>query len=270
MANQVFEADHVSTRGDILVRPVTPLFGRIWKARIGMIDLASGLTGEEQMHAVLPDDVLLLTTRVLNSNSISLNALSAMQADMARAAGTITPDEPLDVVLYCCTSGTISMGEERVVELIQSVRPGVACTNPFTAAVEALRHIGAKRISMLLPYTVEVTAYMRDAFERKGFEVLHVTTYGLEFDSEICQVSQEDILASARAQCIDGADALFISCTGLRVVDLIEQIEDELSIPVITSNQAMAWHALRLGGYDKNIAGFGMLGGLIIDPETHI
>ena len=250
---------------EVLVRSVQPIIGKIWRARLGMIDLASGLTGEEEMHAILPDDVLLLTTRVLNSNTISLSALSDMQEDMVRAVGTITPEEPLDVVIYCCTSGTIAIGEDRLCELIQSVRPGVAFTNPFTAAVKALRHIGAKRVSLLAPYTVEVTSYMRHAFQRKGFEIPYVTTYGLELDSEICQVSHDDILATAREQCLQGVDALFISCTGLRVVNLIEQIEKELGLPVITSNQAMAWHALRLAGYNRNLTGFGRLGGLIRD-----
>lgn len=258
-----------ASKAKVRVRPVKPILDQIWKARIGMVDLASGLTGEEEMHAILPDDVLLLTTRVLNSNTISLSALSDMQADMARAVGTITPEEPLDVVIYCCTSGTIAIGEDRLGALIQSVRPGVACTNPFTAAVEALRHIGAKRVSLLAPYTVEVTSYMRDAFQNKGIGIPHVTTYGLETDAEICQVSHDDILATAREQSLQGADALFISCTGLRVVGLIEEIEQTLGLPVITSNQAMAWHALRLAGYDRNLNGFGRLGHLVLDTNLN-
>jgi maleate isomerase len=265
MADDALKTLAERSNAEVLVRPVQPIMGRIWKARVGMVDLASGLTGEEEMHAILPDDVLLLTTRVLNSNTIVLSALSDMQEDMARAVSTITPDEPLDVVIYCCTSGTIAIGEDRLRELIQSVRPGVAFTNPFTAAVEALRHIGAKRVSLLAPYTVEVTSYMRDAFQCKGFEIPYVTTYGLELDAEICQVSHDDILATAREQCVQGVDALFISCTGLRVVSLIEQIERELGLPVITSNQALAWHALRLAGYDRNLNGFGRLGDLILD-----
>jgi maleate isomerase len=258
-----------ASKAEVRVRPVKPTMGQIWKARIGMVDLASGLTGEEEMHAILPNDVLLLTTRVLNSNILSLATLSNMQADMARAVGTITPEEPLDVVIYCCTSGTIAIGEARLVELIQSVRPGVAFTNPFTAAVEALRHLGAKRVSFLAPYTVEVTSYMRDAFQDKGFEIPYVTTFGLETDAEICQVSHDDILATAREQSLQGVDALFISCTGLRVVGLIEQIEKTLGLPVITSNQAMAWHALRLAGYDRNLTGFGRLGNLILDTNLN-
>lgn len=248
---------------DIVLRPVVPATGRIWSARIGMIDLASGLTGEEEMHAILPPDVLLLTTRVLNSNTISLARLAEMQGDLARAAGTITPDEPLDALIYCCTSGTIAMGEAVLARTLGAVRPGVPVTNPFTAATEAFRHLGIRRISFLAPYTVEVTAFMRDAFRARGFEVPHTTTYGLERDSELGQVSRDDILQTALEQKREGADALFISCTALRVVGLIAEIEAAIGLPVVTSNQALAWHALRLAGYGRNLPAFGLLGARI-------
>jgi len=252
--------DNPTTASDIALRPVVPALGGIWKARIGMIDLASGLTGEEEMHAIIPEDALLLTTRVMNSNTISLEKLSEMRGDLTRAAMTITPDQPLDVMIYCCTSGAIAMGEDELERLIQSVRPGVPVTNPFTAATEAFRHLGIERISFLAPYTLDVTAFMRAAFIANGFEVMHTTTYGLELDSELGQVLREDILQTALEQRLDGAQALFISCTALRVVSLIEQIEEAIGLPVITSNQALAWHALRLAEYDRNLDGFGILG----------
>ncbi len=245
---------------DITLRPVLPALGAIWKARIGMIDLASGLTGEEEMHAILPEDALLLTTRVMNSNTISLEKLVEMRGDLVRAAMTITPDEPLDVMIYCCTSGAIAMGEDELERLLRSVRPDVPVTNPFTAATEAFRHLGIESIAFLAPYTRDVTAFMRAAFIAKGFDVIHTTTYGLELDSELGQVLREDIIATALEQRLDGAQALFISCTALRVVSLIEQIEEAIGLPVITSNQALAWHALRLAGYDSDLDGFGMLG----------
>jgi len=230
-----------------------------WKARIGMIDLASGLTGEEQMHAILPSDVLLLTSRVANRNEISLESLAEMQGDIQRTVTTIVPEESVDVMIYCCTSGTIAMGEQRLTDLIQEVRPSVPVTNPFSAAVAAFAALGVQRIAMLAPYSMEVTAAIYRAFVGKGVEIPHATTYGLELDSEICQVAEETIMQSALNQDISGVDALFISCTGLRVVDLIEDMENRLGIPVITSNQAMAWHALTLCGYPDDVPCFGRL-----------
>jgi len=243
----------------IKLLPVKPMMIGTWKARIGMVDLASGLTGEEEMHAILPDDALLLTSRVLNSNEISMSRLAQMQDDMQRAASTIVPEEHVDVMIYCCTSGTIAMGEDTVAEKIRAVRPGVQVTNPFTAAVAAFDSLGITRIAMLAPYTLEVTQAMYDAFIAKGLDIVQATTYGLAYDSEICQVPRQAILESALAQDISGAEALFISCTGLRVVSLIEEIEGRIGIPVITSNQALAWHALKLAGYPSNLSGFGKL-----------
>jgi maleate isomerase len=54
-------------------------------------------------------------------------------------------------------------------------------------------------------------------------------------------------------------DAVFISCTALRCSSVIQRIEDDIGKPVVTSNQALAWHCMRLGGYLKPVAGFGVL-----------
>lgn len=243
----------------IKLYPVIPCMGDAWKVRIGMVDLASGLTGEEEMHAILPDDVLLLTSRVLNSNHISMAALADMQQDMVRAAGTIVPEEHVDVMIYCCTSGTIAMGEDVVRDSLRSLRPEVRVSNPFTAAVAAFQSMGIKNLALLTPYTLEVTDVMRKEFVKKGLNPVHTTAYDLKLDSEICQVTRDDIFRSAIEQDLSGADALFISCTGLRVVSLIEKIEAHIGMPVVTSNQAMAWHALSQANYPGTVPGFGKL-----------
>jgi maleate isomerase len=239
--------------------PVMPCMGDTWKVRIGMVDLASGLTGEEEMHSILPDDVLLLTSRVLNSNHISMAALADMQQDMVRTAGTIVPEEHVDVMIYCCTSGTIAMGEDAVRNSLLTPHPEALVSNPFTAAVAAFQSMAIKNLALLTPYTLEVTDAMRKAFVKKGLNIVHTTAYDLKLDSEICQVARDDIFRSAIEQNLSGVDALFISCTGLRVVSLIEKIEAHIGIPVVTSNQAMAWHALSQANYPAPVPGFGKL-----------
>ena len=55
------------------------------------------------------------------------------------------------------------------------------------------------------------------------------------------------------------ADAYFLSCTTIRSTPIIAALERDLGKPVVTSNQAMAWHALRTGGVKDRIPGFGTL-----------
>lgn len=230
------------------------------RARIGMIGLASGMTTEREMHQLVAQNgVLLLTTRVQDSNTVSLANLAAMKSDLTRAAGTILPGERLDVIAYGCTSGAIAIGETAVAEHIQSVRPGIRVTNQFRGAVIALRTLGAHRIALVSPYTLPVTTEMRKHLEAEGFRVVHAVAFGLELGSEICGVTADTILAETVAADGPEVDALFICCGGLRTLGIIEEAERRLAKPVVSSNQALGWHALRLAGIDDVLVGYGQL-----------
>lgn len=230
------------------------------RARIGMIGLGSGMTTEREMHEIVSQSgVLLATTRVQDSANVSLANLEAMQTDLARAARTILPGEQLDVIAYGCTSGAIAIGEAKVTELIQSVRPGIRVTNQFRSAVDALRTFGVSRISLISPYTLPVTTKMREHLEAEGLRVAHAVAFGLELGSEICGVSADTVLTEVVEADRADVDALFVCCGGLRTIGIIDETERRLGKPVVSSNQSLAWHALRLAGIDDVLVGYGSL-----------
>ena len=229
------------------------------RVRIGMITLASGMTGEDEMHLMLPDDVLLLTTRVANANDISMASLAAMEAGMSDAAATILPDERLDAMIYCCTSGTIAMGEATVTARIRAVKPGIPVTTPFTGVVAACAALGVRRVALLAPYTPALTAAMREHLEARGVAVVHTATFDCRLDSEINAIDPRDCYDAALAADRPDAEAVFLCCTGLRVAAIIDDLEAALGKPVVTSNQALAWHALRIAGYADPMARYGRL-----------
>ncbi len=229
------------------------------RVRIGMITLASGMTSEDEMHLMLPDDVLLLTTRVANSNDISMASLAAMEAGMSHAASTILPDERLDAMIYSCTSGTIAMGEATVAARIRSAKPGIPVTTPFGGVVAACAALGVRRVALLAPYTPEVTASMRDHLEARGVAVVHTATFDRRLDSEINAIDPRDCFDAALAADRPDADAVFLCCTGLRVAAIIDELEAALGKPVVASNQALAWHGLRIAGYTDPLPRYGRL-----------
>ena len=228
-----------------------------YRARIGLIGLSSGMTCEQELHDMLPDGTLVLTTRVANEDSIDLSTLAAMESELERAASTLLPQGELDVVIYSCTSGTIAIGEEKVFARIRSVKPDVAITTPFTAAVAALKLLGVGRIVLMTPYTEPVTRAMRDEIERRGLDVLRSFAFGLGLDSEMSRVTPDAVREAALAVDLSDAEGLFISCTALRTSPVIEEIEQAIGKPVVTSNQALVWHALRLAGFEDPITGLG-------------
>ena len=228
-------------------------------ARIGLIGLSTGMTCEEELHNMLPEGALVLTSRVVTKDKIELSNQREMKHELVRAANTLLPSSHLDAIAYSCTSGTIAIGEQAVMELIQSARPGVPVTTPFTGAIAALKRLAVERITFLTPYVEEVTSVMRTAIEDRGFQVVRTVSMDLSLDSEICRVAPAT-LAEVAAE-IDTADsqALFISCTTLMTSPVIAGIEASIGKPVVTSNQALTWHALRLSGCNHSEPRYGRL-----------
>lgn len=227
--------------------------------RIGVIALATDFNIEQDLRRIYPQGVEIFTSRVRNVNPLTIENLRAMAPGIGTAADAILPGTELDAMIYACTSGTVAIGIDRITELVHQTRPGVPVTNPVTAALSAFQCFGAKRISILTPYTQAVNNDVAALFESMGLEVLNVAGFGYEDDTAMTYISPQDIADAAVEVCDPDADLLFISCTALRASLVIEQIEQRLGKPVVSSNQALAWHSLQLVNYTAAVKGFGSL-----------
>jgi maleate isomerase len=227
--------------------------------RIGLIALATDFNSEQDLRRMYPDGVEVFTNRVLNANPVTMQNLRNMAGDISRAAGGILPGFSLDAMIYGCTSGTVANGAEKIEQLVQQSCPGVPVTNPVTAALAAFAHFGAHKISILTPYTEEVNLEMASYFEDHGIEVLNIAGLDYESDIEMTGIPPRDIADAAIGVCDDSADLLFISCTAIRSSMVIEQIEKRLGKPVVSSNQALVWHSLKLLDSDAVVTGYGSL-----------
>ncbi len=230
------------------------------ETRVGLMALGTDLVVEGVFADTFRDvDARVFVNRVVFENPVTMETLAAMDADLERCVENILPGLPLDVVAYGCSAGTVAIGEAQLEKRIQAVKPGAKTTNPVTAAATAFHTLGAKRISILTPYSKEVNANVSQFFMDKDLDVLNITGFGVPSDLDIARITDDTIKAGARAVKHADADALFLSCTGLRAAHVAGAIEAELGVPVVTSNQAMAWHALRLAGFDVEVPGFGQL-----------
>ncbi|MBB5538731.1 maleate cis-trans isomerase [Rhizobium giardinii] len=143
--------------------------------------------------------------------------------------------------------------------MIQAARPGVSCTTPLTAAIAALDQFEARRIAVLTPYTDQVNQFIASSLEAGGTKVTSFASFKILENELMAKLTPKAIMEAALAMDLHGADALFISCTALRAVDVVEEIERKLGKPVVTAVQALYWHSLRLAGYSRPISGFGKL-----------
>jgi maleate isomerase len=251
----------LATIEDLGTLPCTLDEGIAHRAAIGLIVLATDQTMEHEFRqAISLPGVGVFQARLYNSNDITPDTLRAMQPLIAPATELILPGMPLDVVAFGCTSASMTLGEEAVFAEIRRARPASACTTPVTAALAACRVLGAKRIGVLTPYSAAVNRTVRAYLEGRGLEVAAFATFDKHDDREVARISPESIedgiVALARSTKLD---AVFVSCTSLRLCERVAAIEARAGIPVTSSDHALAWHCLRLGGVDDKVPGLGRL-----------
>jgi maleate isomerase len=227
---------------------------------IGVIALATDFNIETDLRRVYPEGTEIFTTRVRNTNPLTIENLRTMAPHISAAADTLLPGFKLDAIIYACTSGTIAIGVEQVTKLVQKACPDVAVINPVSAALAAFEKLSVhKKISILTPYSKDVNKEVAVFFDKNGYEVSSMAGFGFEDDTSMTFIATEDIVDAAVEMFDPSADLLFISCTALRASVVIEQIEQRIGKPVLSTNQVLAWHSLQALGYDLPIKGFGSL-----------
>jgi len=231
------------------------------RARIGLIVLATDQTVEHEFRQIvnLPG-VTFYESRIPFVTTVTPETLTAMERDIARVADVIMTGLRLDVVAYGCTSGAMIIGDEKVHARIHEVRPEVPCTTPMESTVAAVKALGANRVCLITPYSDEINRLMRAYVRDKGFTVPIMGSWNEPDDTKVARITpasiREAVLDLGRD---DTTDVVFLSCTSLRAAHIITELEGELDKPVISSNQTLAWHCLRLAGVNDKLPQFGRL-----------
>ena len=214
---------------------------------VGLIVLRSDEVLERELAGWLPAHLRRLHARIPNGTDVTADALMAMERDLPAAAALLPPGIDFDVVAYGCTSASTLIGEARVAELVGSVVPGAAVTNPLSAAKARLTDLGARRIALLTPYTREISAAIVEHLEGAGFEVVRAASFDERDDSRVARIAERSTLeALVGLAAGGGVDAVFGSCTNLRALGILDEAERRAGVPVLTSNSALAWHVARL------------------------
>ncbi|AEH24456.1 maleate cis-trans isomerase family protein [Pyrococcus yayanosii] len=216
-----------------------------WRGRIGLVVPSSNTTMEMELHSHLPEGVSLHTSR-MPLKSITEEELLRMNALAVEAARLLT-DAGVGVMIFGCTSGSFIGGAdfEKNLEMKIEEEVNVPVFTTSTAVIEALRTLDAQSLLVVTPYTDAINEREREFLEANGFEVLDIRGLGIEDNLEVGRLEPRVAYQLAKATFVEEADAVFISCTNLRTFEIIEPLERDLGVPVVTSNQASLWFALR-------------------------
>lgn len=231
------------------------------RATIGVIVLGSDQTIEYEFRTLLNiEGVAFYESRIENSATITPETLLAMEDRIPWCTDVILKDVHLDVVAFGCTSASMVIGENRVFERINEIRPDAKCTTPVTAAFSAFRTLDAENIAVLTPYRQDVNEAVAKYIESNGFNVTVFGSFNEEDDNTVALISTDSVKGAAiDLGQLDDVDLVFVSCTNLRVASIVTEIEQAIGKPVTSSNHAMAWHCLRLAGIEDKHPEFGML-----------
>jgi len=225
----------------------------------------------DELRAMSPDGVSVHATRVRFLAPAKGGTMANVGSDALRAylappllddAAELVAGAQVHVIALCFTNtsflGTVD-DDRGLVERLQQRTQNIPVIVTCLSTLSALHALGARRLALVNPPWVEssITKGSAAYFAGAGFEVVLAESAGLPSNQR--DVQPGTLYEWARAHVPASADALFIGGNGFRAVGAIEALEEDLGRPVLTANQVILWHALRLAGANARVSGYGRI-----------
>lgn len=224
--------------------------------------LRPGVTPSTEMefHSHLPEGYSLSTWGIEYSGA-TLEGLQAMSERVSASAAQYK-GFPIDIMVFACTTGSMVGGRGYDRKLIDQMEDssGIPALTTTTAILDAFTALDIHSLSILTPYIESLNEMEKSFLAAEGISTVAISGLGRLHDIPFTRPEEMYELAMNQGSC--GADAVFLSCTGIVAIPIIERLEKELGVPVLSSNQATLWRTLRKIGYSKRIPGIGSLGDL--------
>ena len=228
--------------------------------RIGLIALASDFMIERDFLNVIKDrDIDFFVNRIECYNPLTKENLIKMANKITEVTQDILPDQDIDCVVYGCTSGTIAAGYKSIEKKVKAAKPMADLTTPSSAAIKALKRLNIKKLYVFTPYSKVLNDEVLEYFKSEGFEITSNSYFDIEADYDIGKVDPDYLFEVLSQVDLNGAEGLFVSCTALPVLSIIDKLEKKLNTTVLSSNQALIWDTLVKINKNESVNGFGKL-----------
>ncbi|GGC50725.1 maleate cis-trans isomerase [Siccirubricoccus deserti] len=230
------------------------------RGRIGFLVPSGNSVAEPELHAMLPRGVTGLVTR-LELRGSSEAELLKMAEGLEAAARLLADAQPALIGFHCTAVSTFAPAMAEDIRRRIEAAAGLPACATADGIVTALALLGVRRLLLVTPYIQPVHDREIGFLASHGIETIGGGCLGVATNAEMARIPPATIAAQARAAAAaaPGAAACFISCTAIRSAGLIAPLEAELGMPVLTSNQIMAWHVTRRLGLADAVPGFGAL-----------
>jgi len=239
---------------------IEPKYVKKHNPRVGLITLASDFRIEKDFNNVIyGKDIDLYCNRIHCYNPLTNETLKKMADDIPKVTKDILPDQKLDCVAYGCTSGTIAAGYQSIFDRVNLANPNTKVTTPITSAINALKILKIKKLSIFTPYTDEINQSVINYFKKENIEIIQLTYFDIASDLDIGKVDPEHLFDVLGKIDLSNSDALFVSCTALPVLSIIKDLEKKTGKIVLSSNQTLIWDTLKKINCNNKVEGFGEL-----------
>jgi maleate isomerase len=255
--------------------------GWAFRARLGVLVPHAAIGTESELSAMVPDGVSIHAARVplgvmraggMMDPTIALEPVRAFaEPPLVDDAAALLAAAPLHAIGFAFTSSSYVRGaadDDRLRQRLEARTRGIPVAITAASAALALRALGIDRVALVDPpwFSPELTALGSVYFRDQGFEV--VAAAAAELPSEQRAIHPGQLYAWVKEHAPEGAEAIFIGGNGFRAVGVIAALEEDLCLPVVTANQALCWHLLRLARTRAPVVGYGRLFTRELPPES--
>lgn len=246
--------------------------GWAFRARLGLLVPHAAIGSESELVAMVPDGVSIHATRVplgvmraggLMDPTIAIDPVGAFaDPPLIDEAAELLAAAPLHAIGFAFTSSSYVRGaadDETLRQRLEQRTRGIPVAITSLSAVLALRALSATKLALVDPpwFSAELTALEAEYFRAQNFTVVHAASAALP--SEQLAINPGQLFEWVRKNAPRDAEAIYMGGNGLRAVGVIAALEEDLQIPVITANQVLCWHLLRLAGTRAPVVGYGRL-----------
>ena len=239
---------------------VEPKYNSSTKPKVGLIVLATDFMIEKDFIDVTKGmGIDLFVNRIHTYFPLTSENLIKMSNTLTEVSKDILPDEKLDCVVYGCTSGTIAAGYNSIKKKIELAKPEAKVTTPSTAATNALKKMNVSKVAIFTPYSKKLNDEVVDYFKKENFIVTSNSYFDILNDADIAKIDPDYLYDVISKMNLGDAEAVFLSCTNLPALSILDKLEKKLNKVVLSSNQVLIWDTLQSVGKNNSIKGFGKL-----------
>ena len=239
---------------------VEPKYNSSTKPKVGLIVLATDFMIEKDFIDVTKGmGIDLFVNRIHTYFPLTSENLIKMSNTLTEVSKDILPDEKLDCVVYGCTSGTIAAGYDSIKKKIELAKPEAKVTTPSTAATNALKKMNVSKVAIFTPYSKKLNDEVVDYFKKENFIVTSNSYFDILNDADIAKIDPDYLYDVISKMNLGDAEAVFLSCTNLPALSILDKLEKKLNKIVLSSNQVLIWDTLQSVGKNNSIKGFGKL-----------